>query len=49
MVADSTKLGGHAFARITRTEEIDLLITDLDAPEDAIRRFEEAGVKVMRV
>jgi DeoR/GlpR family transcriptional regulator of sugar metabolism len=49
VVTDSSKIGVQAFARITRTEEIDLLITDLDAPEDAIRRFEEAGVKVMRV
>ena len=28
---------------------VDLLITDPGGPEDAIRQFEEAGVKVMRV
>ncbi|MEQ4207660.1 DeoR/GlpR family DNA-binding transcription regulator [Actinopolymorpha sp. B17G11] len=49
VVADSSKIGAQAFARIRRTEEIDLLITDFGGPEESIRLFEEAGVKVMRV
>jgi DeoR family transcriptional regulator of aga operon len=49
IVADSSKIGQKAFARIRRTEEIDLLITDTGGGEQAIRAFEDAGVKVMRV
>jgi DeoR family transcriptional regulator of aga operon len=49
VVADSSKLGAQAFARIRRPEEIDLLITDVGVPDDAVAKFEEAGVKVMCV
>jgi DeoR family transcriptional regulator of aga operon len=49
VVADSSKVGARAFARIRRAQEIDLLITDCGAPEEELRRFEEIGVKVVRV
>lgn len=49
VVADSSKLGSQAFARIRRPEEIDLLITDVGVPDDAVAKFGEAGVKVMCV
>lgn len=49
VVADSSKIGGQAFARIRRPEEIDMLITDVGVGDDAVAKFEEAGVQVMRV
>ncbi|MEV0775235.1 DeoR/GlpR family DNA-binding transcription regulator [Streptomyces sp. NPDC050428] len=48
VVADSSKLGAPAFARICRTEAIDTLITDAGAPEQAAL-FEERGVSVVQV
>jgi DeoR family transcriptional regulator of aga operon len=47
-VADGSKLGAQAFARIVPIEEIDVLITDETAPDDFIRRCEEAGTQVVR-
>jgi len=49
VAADSSKLGTHAFARIRRVEEIDLLVTDTGADAKDLRRFEEAGVQVLAV
>ncbi|KWX02986.1 DeoR/GlpR transcriptional regulator [Carbonactinospora thermoautotrophica] len=49
VVADSSKLGRCAFARICQVDEIDVLITDTAAPEKLTERFVEAGVRVMRV
>ena len=48
VVADSSKLGKHAFARICPTKEIDTLITDRSAPPDVVQRFEDEGVTVSR-
>ncbi|MFE2497037.1 DeoR/GlpR family DNA-binding transcription regulator [Streptomyces scopuliridis] len=48
VVADSSKLGARAFARICPVEAIGTLITDSGAPEWA-RRFEERGVRVVQV
>jgi DeoR family transcriptional regulator of aga operon len=45
VVADGSKLGGRAFAKICDIGEIDVLVTDASA--DAAP-FEEAGVKVIR-
>lgn len=45
VVADGSKLGARAFARICGIGEIDVLVTGANA--DAAR-FEEAGVKVLR-
>ncbi|GAA3377683.1 DeoR/GlpR family DNA-binding transcription regulator [Streptomyces sannanensis] len=47
VVADSSKLGGHAFTRICETSAIDTLITDSGAP-DEVRKFEERGVTVVQ-
>lgn len=49
VVADSSKIGAKAFARIRRTEDIDLFVTDDCAADEAIQPFEELGVKVIRV
>jgi DeoR family transcriptional regulator, aga operon transcriptional repressor len=49
VVADSSKVGTQAFARIRATDEIDVLITDTAIPDDSRQRFEDLGVKVMLV
>ncbi|GGM47241.1 transcriptional regulator [Longimycelium tulufanense] len=49
VVADSSKIGAPAFARICATDEIDVLVTDSDAADGDVRRFEERGVQVLRV
>lgn len=48
VVADSSKLGRHAFARLLPVSSIDVLITDGDASPEAVRTFVEAGVEVVR-
>ncbi|MFD4701783.1 DeoR/GlpR family DNA-binding transcription regulator [Streptomyces niveus] len=48
VVADSTKLGTPAFARICPTDAIDTLITDTGAADRA-SLFEERGVSVVQV
>ena len=45
VVADGSKLGQRAFARICGTGEVDMLVTDADADADP---YEEAGIKVVR-
>jgi DeoR/GlpR family transcriptional regulator of sugar metabolism len=45
VVADGSKLGERAFAKICEIREVDVLVTDANA--DA-RPFEEAGLKVVR-
>src|SRR4030095_9321681 len=47
IIADSSKLGGHAFARICSIDRIDTLVTDSGATSAVVREFEEAGVQVV--
>ncbi|WP_154794182.1 DeoR/GlpR family DNA-binding transcription regulator [Occultella kanbiaonis] len=47
VVADSTKLGRSAFARILPTNKVHTLITDADADPGLVAAFEEAGVEVI--
>ncbi|MEV7976560.1 DeoR/GlpR family DNA-binding transcription regulator [Streptomyces sp. NPDC086519] len=49
VAADSSKLGARAFARICPAELVDTLVTDTAAAPDAVRRFEEAGIRVLTV
>jgi DeoR family transcriptional regulator of aga operon len=49
VVADSSKLGRVAFARICELGDVDELITDVGADRDAIAAIEEAGVRVTTV
>ncbi len=49
VVTDSSKLGRRAFARICKPEEIDVLITDTEAPDDLVAPLQDAGVDVRRV
>jgi DeoR family transcriptional regulator of aga operon len=48
IIADSSKLGGHAFARICPIDRVDTLVTDSGATPDIVHAFEVAGVKVVR-
>ncbi|MFJ1970059.1 DeoR/GlpR family DNA-binding transcription regulator [Streptomyces sp. NPDC087903] len=49
VAADSSKLGRRAFARICAAETVDTLVTDSSAGPDTVRRFEEAGIRVVSV
>jgi DeoR family transcriptional regulator of aga operon len=49
VVADSSKLGRVAFARICAIDAIDELITDVAADDGAVARLREAGVVVTAV
>jgi DeoR/GlpR family transcriptional regulator of sugar metabolism len=46
VVADATKLGRVAFARICPVEQVDILVTDRNAPADLVASLEDAGVEV---
>lgn len=47
VVADSSKLARHAFARICAIEHVDVLVTDSGAPRATTDRFTQAGVDVV--
>jgi DeoR family transcriptional regulator of aga operon len=47
VVADSSKLGHRAFARICGIDRLDVLVTDTGADPATVAGFEEAGVRVL--
>jgi DeoR family transcriptional regulator, aga operon transcriptional repressor len=47
IIADSSKLGGHAFARICPIDRVETLITDSGATPGVVSAFEQAGVRVI--
>jgi DeoR family transcriptional regulator of aga operon len=47
IVADASKLGGHAFARICPAARIEALVTDSGADPRLVSTFEAAGVRVI--
>jgi DeoR family transcriptional regulator of aga operon len=47
IVADASKLGGHAFARVCPIERVDTLVTDAGADPRTVAGFEAAGVHVI--
>lgn len=49
VVADSTKIGQRAFARICDLSAIDVLITDTGTSEKDAAQFTNAGLRVLRV
>lgn len=49
IIADSSKLGMHAFARICPIERIDTLVTDAGATDEVVASFQAAGLTVVRV
>lgn len=47
IIADSSKLGGHAFARICPIDRVDTLVTDSAAAAETVAAFRAAGVHVI--
>ena len=47
IVADSSKAGRRAFARICTAREIDTLVTDSAIPEEALSQLKDAGIDVI--
>jgi DeoR family transcriptional regulator, aga operon transcriptional repressor len=47
IIADSSKLGGHAFARVCPVDRIEALVTDSGADPGMVAAFEAAGVRVI--
>jgi DeoR family transcriptional regulator of aga operon len=48
VVADSTKLGRRAFARVCGIDEVDVLVTDTAASDAALTPFTDRGVHVIK-
>lgn len=49
ILADSSKLGRHAFARVCPIERVETLITDTSATDAVVAPFTKANVRVVRV
>lgn len=49
VIADSSKLGQHAFARVCPTEKVSTLITDKDASDELVAPFIARDIEVLRV
>ena len=47
IVADRSKLGLRAFARVCAVDEIDVIVTDRDAPPESLTAFTERGIRVV--
>ena len=47
VVADSSKLGQRAFARVCASDEINVVVTDRDARPDLLAAFTERGIRVV--
>jgi DeoR family transcriptional regulator, aga operon transcriptional repressor len=47
IVADASKLGQRAFARVCTVDEIDVIVTDQDAEPAALTAFTERGIQVI--
>lgn len=49
LVADSSKFGRRAFARVCTMDEVSVLVTDKDAPAETVEQLTALGVDVMQV
>jgi DeoR family transcriptional regulator of aga operon len=47
IIADSSKLGGHAFARICAIDRVNTLVTDCNAGPGVLQAYRDAGVRVV--
>ena len=47
IVADRSKLGQRAFARVCAMDEIDVIVTDQDAAPATLAAFTERGIRVV--
>lgn len=48
VVTDSSKLARRAFTRICGVRDIDTLITDTAAPDDEVKSFADAGIRIIQ-
>jgi DeoR/GlpR family transcriptional regulator of sugar metabolism len=48
VVADHSKLGQRAFARVCGVDEIDVIVTDRDADQAALAPFAERGISIIK-
>ncbi|WDR02398.1 hypothetical protein PSQ19_17575 [Devosia algicola] len=46
-VADGSKIGTTAFARVCAVDSLDMIITDNSAAEGKVQEFREAGIEVV--
>jgi DeoR family transcriptional regulator, fructose operon transcriptional repressor len=49
LAADSAKFRQAALAVVARTADVDMIITDIDAPAETVRSLQAAGLEVMCV
>lgn len=49
VVADASKLGRRAFARICGLDRVDIIVTDSTAPADTVARLGDLGIRVLTV
>lgn len=47
VLADSSKLGREHLVRFAAVDEVDVLVTDVEADPDAVRELEDAGIEVV--
>jgi DeoR family transcriptional regulator of aga operon len=47
VIADGSKVGRHAFTRIVPLDQVDVLVTDRSASEQAVRDIRAAGCDVI--
>ena len=47
IVADASKLGQRAFARVCAAEEIDVIVTDQDAEPALLAAFTDRSIRVV--
>ena len=48
VVSDSSKLGLITPSLICPIEDVDILVTDEAAPDEAVEKFERRGIKIIR-
>ncbi|MDT0426170.1 MULTISPECIES: DeoR/GlpR family DNA-binding transcription regulator [Streptomyces] len=49
VVADAAELGRRAFAQVCETAAVSILVTDREAPDEAVEEFTALGIDVRRV
>lgn len=47
VLADSSKFGRCGFARISRLEDVDIIITDSKVPQTVVKKIEEMGIDLI--
>jgi len=47
LVADGSKLGAVAFVRLCPVDQVDIVVTDVDAPAEHVTALRQAGLEVV--